>query len=110
MTGITIEDGRGELITAGEGRLALISDPDFSDGFSNARRLTFISNIPVSDGSGPLLGDVDLSGDVNFSDIGPFIEVLITAEFVTEADCNEDGAVDFFDIGVFIGILNGCSG
>ncbi len=110
MTGITIEDGRGELITAGEGRLALISDPDFSDGFSNARRLTFISNIPVSDGSGPLLGDVDLSGDVNFSDIGPFIEVLITAEFMTEADCNEDGAVDFFDIGVFIGILNGCSG
>ena len=54
-----------------------------------------------------LLGDVDLSGTVDFLDISPFIAVLAAGEFQCEADCNESGMVDFSDIAPFIGILSG---
>ena len=53
-----------------------------------------------------LLGDVDLNGVVDFFDIQPFIDVLLTENaFQAEADCNEDGVVDFFDIQSFITLL-----
>ena len=50
-------------------------------------------------------GDVNLDGEINFSDIEPFISVLISGEFRRGADCNCDGVVDFADIPVFITIL-----
>ena len=53
----------------------------------------------------PLLGDCNLDGDVNFSDISPFIAILSGDGFLTEADINEDGVVDFCDISPFISIL-----
>ncbi len=52
-----------------------------------------------------ILGDVDMSGTVDFSDIPSFISVLQTGSFLAEADCNEDLAVDFADIPAFIDIL-----
>ena len=52
-----------------------------------------------------LLGDVNLDGTVNFSDIVPFIEVLAVSGNQAEADCNEDGTVNFFDVAPFIEIL-----
>lgn len=54
-----------------------------------------------------LLGDVDLSGEVNFLDISPFIAHLSNGTDQDEADCNEDGTVSFLDIAPFIGILSG---
>jgi hypothetical protein len=54
-----------------------------------------------------LLGDVDLSGTVDFLDITPFIGVLSGGTFQAEADCNESGGVDFLDITPFIAILSG---
>ena len=57
------------------------------------------SRLPV------LLGDVNLDGTVNFSDIVPFIEVLSVSGNQAEADCNEDGTVNFFDVAPFIEIL-----
>ena len=53
-----------------------------------------------------LLGDVDLSGTVDFLDIPPFIEALTNGEFQCEADCDESGVVDFLDISPFIAILS----
>jgi arylsulfatase A-like enzyme len=53
----------------------------------------------------PLLGDVDLSGVVDFSDIPAFISVLIAGDYQVEADCNEDRLVDFADIESFVAIL-----
>ena len=53
-----------------------------------------------------LKGDVDLSGEVNFFDIAPFIMVLSGGD-QAQADCNCDGDVDFFDIQPFINILAG---
>ena len=54
-----------------------------------------------------MLGDVNQDCEVNTLDIAPFIEVLATQGFQTEADCNEDGIVNFLDIIAFIDILAG---
>ena len=54
-----------------------------------------------------LLGDVDLSGTVDFSDIAPFIAILSGGGFQCEADCDVSGTVDFSDIAPFIAILSG---
>lgn len=54
-----------------------------------------------------LLGDVDLNGEVNFSDIPAFIDVLISGELQLEADIDQSGIVDFADIPLFIDILIG---
>ena len=54
-----------------------------------------------------LKGDVDLDGDVNFADIGPFIAVLQSGVFQAEADCDCSTVVDFADIPAFIALLQG---
>ena len=52
-------------------------------------------------------GDVDLSGQVNFLDIAPFIAALTSNTFQAQADCDENGVVDFRDIAPFIAALAG---
>lgn len=54
-----------------------------------------------------LLGDVNLDGVVDFSDISPFIKVLSTGEFQTEADTDQSGFINFLDISAFIQLLSG---
>ena len=54
-----------------------------------------------------LLGDCNLDGVVDFSDIVSFIEVLQSGDFLNQADCNQDDVVNFLDISSFIGILAG---
>ena len=53
-----------------------------------------------------LLGDVNLDGVVNFSDIAPFIAVLSNGGSQAEADIDQNGIVNFSDIAPFIGILS----
>ena len=53
-----------------------------------------------------MLGDVDLSGRVDFLDIGPFIALLSSGGFQEEADIDGSDVVDFLDIGPFIAILS----
>ena len=57
-------------------------------------------------GQSSLLGDVNLSGSVDFLDIVPFVAVLSDERFQSEADCNRDGIVDFLDISPFVAILS----
>lgn len=52
-----------------------------------------------------LLGDCNLDGVVDFSDIPSMIEVLTSGDFLEQADCNQDTVVDFSDIPSFIEIL-----
>ena len=52
-----------------------------------------------------LLGDVNLDGVVDFSDIPAFIAVLQSGEFQADADIDSSGVVDFSDIPPFIAIL-----
>ena len=61
------------------------------------------------DASTPIgeLGDVNLDGAVDFSDISPFITLLSSGVFQAEADLDESGVVDFADIAPFIEALSG---
>ncbi len=54
-----------------------------------------------------LLGDVNQDGAVNFSDIGPLIEILSNRTYLQEADCNQDGIVTFLDIAPFVANFSG---
>lgn len=54
-----------------------------------------------------LVGDVNLDGVVDFSDISPFVLSLQSGVFQAEADIDLNGVVDFFDIGPFIQVLTG---
>ena len=42
---------------------------------------------------------------MDLGDIGPFIAILFSGNYSTEADVNEDGVVDLGDIGPFVDIL-----
>ena len=53
-----------------------------------------------------LLGDVNRDGTVDFLDILPFISLLASDTFQSEADTNQDGMVDFLDISSFISLLS----
>ena len=101
LSGVNTDDPRGQLIAAGENRLAFFAQATGSS-FTGPGPLTFISNIPVDV---PILGDVNQDGVVDFSDIPAFIAVLQMGQFQAEADCNQDGVVDFADIPAFIDIL-----
>ena len=98
---VQIHIGRGKL-----GIANLISAP-FLVGSNNTLYDPSFGSALVSSIGSFNLGDVDLGGDVNFSDIGPFIEILQSDEFSEEADINCDGVVNFSDIPPFISLLMG---
>lgn len=84
---ITMQEGNGGIVNAG--------------AFITA---TFgMATIEVE--SGPLLGDVNQDGEVDMTDISPFVDILINREFLIEADINEDGAVDLLDVRPFVNLL-----
>ena len=65
-----------------------------------------VSYVVFGRAASPVLkGDVDMDGDIDFSDIPPFISVLISGVFQAEADCDCSAVVDFFDIAPFIVLL-----
>ena len=44
-------------------------------------------------------GDVNCDGAVDLLDVGPFVELLSTGEYLDKADINDDGVVDLLDVG-----------
>jgi len=126
--GIWAQDLSGSLtLIAREGDLLDVnSDPSiddirtisglgFSDGFNDRGQLVFLATF--TDGTigvfvsnavaSVILGDCNLDGVVDFSDIPAFIAILQSGTFLEQADCNQDGVVDFSDILAFITILSG---
>ena len=81
------------------GTLLAFSDADLGP---SASPLSFSVSLAEPE---TLLGDVDLSEEVNFSDIPPFITCLISGEYQTEADIDQNGEVGFSDIPPFIETL-----
>lgn len=51
-------------------------------------------------------GDVNLDGNINFLDIGPFVNLLSNGTYQCEADIDENGVVDFLDINPFVDLLS----
>jgi hypothetical protein len=95
-------------LAAGESAIIQIA---FSGGTgSGGGHHLFIDNVAFSaavEATTVLLGDVNLSGTVDFLDISPFISVLSGGTFQAEADCDQSGEVNFLDITPFIAILSG---
>ena len=110
-------NGEGEPRSSAVGSIPFVNFTFVADGVTD--QISFdINNAPgtftaiinafslsVSDPPVILLGDVNLDGVVNFSDIPAFIALLQSGEFQAEADCNGSGDVDFSDIPLFIDIL-----
>ena len=92
-----LADGTPISFDLGLGNLAAAPNGGF---FSSDTTLTVTLVAPV------LLGDCNLDGEVDFSDIAAFIEVLRSGTFLEQADCNLDGEVTFSDIPSFIAILS----
>ena len=94
-----------------DGTIDLTSDPFwivFNHGMSEAEFQSFaLPKYGVGQSDPVLLGDVNLDGIVDFSDIPSFITVLMGGGFQAEADCDGNGIVDFQDIPAFIAILIG---
>ena len=64
-----------------------------------------LDNVNISTAPG-MPGDVNQDGGVNFLDIAPFISILSSGDFQTEADVNDDGDVGFLDISPFIALFS----
>ena len=64
-------------------------------------------SVDLSTSTTVLRGDVNLSGNIDFDDIPPFIDLLSTGQFLEEADCAPDGEINFNDIAPFIDVLTG---
>jgi hypothetical protein len=55
----------------------------------------------------PLLGDVNLNGEVNGLDVDPFVDVLLSGLYQPEADMNEDQVVNGLDVDPFVAAVVG---
>ena len=54
-----------------------------------------------------LLGDMNFDGVVDLIDIGPFVQLISSGNFMANGDINEDGAIDLNDIAPFVELLTG---
>ena len=57
----------------------------------------------------PLLGDLNLDGEVNGLDVDPFVDVLLSGPYQPEADMNEDQVVNGLDVDPFVAAVVGGS-
>ena len=55
----------------------------------------------------PVLGDLNLDGEVNGLDVDPFVDVLLSGPFQMEADMNQDGEVNGLDVDPFVAAVVG---
>ena len=65
------------------------------------------TNVQATSNAKVVLGDVNLDGEVNLLDVPPFVDLLTTSGYQTEADINQDGAVDLLDVEPFVDLLSG---
>jgi hypothetical protein len=97
-----------DLLNRGGGRITAVSirgeqmlgHPAFFDDLRVGT--SFAAVIP-----GLLLGDVNLDGEVNGLDVDPFVEVLLSGPYRTEADMNEDQVVNGLDVDPFVAAVVG---
>lgn len=54
----------------------------------------------------PLVGDINLDGQINLLDVAPFVELLQSGMFQNEGDINRDGVVDLLDVSGFVDLLS----
>ncbi len=64
-------------------------------------------SISIVDCADVLLGDTNLDGVVSLLDVSPFVDLINTGDFQSEADIDGNGVVNLLDVQLFIEILNG---
>jgi hypothetical protein len=67
-------------------------------------------NVTLVEGAENPLGDVNLDGVVNGLDVDPFVGLVTSGGFQTEADMNGDGAVNGLDVDPFVAAVVGGGG
>ena len=66
---------------------------------------TIVSMFFSCTAASPLLGDVNLDGEVDLLDVTPFVDRILTNTFQIEADINEDQEVNLLDVPEFVSLL-----
>ena len=91
------------LAEATEGRFALhyfIEDLSINAEAIGIDTLTY--GIPSPE---CVLGDVNMDGGVTLLDVNPFVQIIVSGDFLCEADINQDQVVDLLDVSPFVDIL-----
>ena len=76
-----------------------------SDFFSGNAVDFAIQRITALNTTAPIRGDADENGIVNFEDIALFIQIVQSGSFLEQVDLNRDDDVDFSDVFPFVAIL-----
>lgn len=87
----------------GPGKLGIARNGQFTDG--ELVRPIFGSAYLTLDGVLP--GDLNGDGLTDLLDVAPFIQLLQSGEYASEADINCDGDVNLLDISPFVAIVSG---
>ena len=58
----------------------------------------------------PPTGDVNNDGVTNLLDVSPFVDAIVSGQYVYEADLNQDSSVDLLDVSPFIDLITGDPG
>ena len=72
-------------------------DVEFLSGF------IWYDNLEIS--YAPVLGDINLDGEVDLTDVQPFVDRLTSGVYQPEADINSDGIIDLLDVQPFVSLL-----
>ena len=83
------------------------TDAELDD--ANQQNIFFVDWLRVYRAEKPtvILGDVNDDGVVNLLDIGPFVDLLSSGQYLPAADINQDGLVNLLDVEPFVSILAG---
>jgi hypothetical protein len=104
--GTSEPDGSGGVSADGLGNVYISGRTWGSLGGANAGLYdAFVAKF--TDLPDPLLGDVNLDGEVNGLDVDPFVEVLLSSSYQPEADMNEDQVVNGLDVDPFVAVVLG---
>lgn len=93
-------------LTAGSVQLVTIED-DFITCHNGDFINPVISLVTVNVSQAFIPGDINMDKVVNLLDVQPFVDVLISMEYLPQADLNSDGILDLRDVDPFIELLTG---
>ena len=63
---------------------------------------TYIPDVPVPE---PLIGDVNLDGEINIADINAVIDMILSGNTAITADVNQDGEINIADVNALIDLI-----
>lgn len=96
-------DAEGEGLLFQYGFFSFCTSPESAPQGSGI----YYDNVSLTGAANCFAGDVNGDGNIDLLDVGPFVDVLTSGDFICEADANQDGSVDLLDVGPFVFLLSG---